>query len=65
MTLLLGNARLKIIAAVVVNASAFLGKAPKPTTQDRFSQDCTSRLDLAIDIKIPTASPSVTIAVPP
>ena len=65
MTLLLGNARLQIIAAVVVNASAFLGKAPEPTTQDRFSQDCTSRLDLAIDIKIPTANPSVTIAVPP
>ena len=65
MTLLLGNARLKIIAAVVVNAGALQGKAHVPATQDHFSQDCTSRLDLAIDIKIPTASPSVTIAVPP
>ena len=27
--------------------------------------DCTSRLDLDIDIKMPSASPNVTMAVPP
>jgi hypothetical protein len=27
--------------------------------------DCTSRLELAIDINIPSAKPSVTMAVPP
>jgi hypothetical protein len=31
----------------------------------RFGHDCTSRLDLAIDINIPSANPKVTMAVPP